>query len=107
VNAYSVLFAPEAESSLVALYDYIAEHGSPAVAERYVSAIVAYCESLARCPRRGTRRDEIRPGLRVTNYKRRTVIAFAFDETNEKVIILGIFYAGRDYERALGETDDW
>lgn len=32
-------------------------------------AMVAYCESLQDFPHRGTRRDDVRPGLRVTNYK--------------------------------------
>ena len=107
MKTYTVVFAPEAEDSLVSLHDYIAEHGSPAAAERYTSAIVTYCESLAAFPHRGTRRDDIRPGLRITNYRRRTVIAFEVDDTAARVAILGVFYGGRDYERALGEGPDW
>lgn len=100
-------FAPEAEDNLISLYAYIAEHGSPVVAERYTSAIVAYCESMVTFPHRGTRRDDIRPGLRITNYKRRAVIAFEIDDAAAVVSILGVFYGGRDYERALGDDVDW
>ncbi len=46
-------------------------------------------------------RDEVRPGLRVSNCERRTVIAFEVDEAAAQVAILGVFYGGRDYETAL------
>ncbi len=52
-------------------------------------------------PHRGTRREDLRPGLRITNYKGRAVIAFGVDDATELVSILGVFYGGRDYETAL------
>ena len=91
---------------LVELYDYIAEHGSPTVAARYTEAIIEYCEGLASFAHRGMRRDDIRPGLRITNYKRRAVIAFEVNESSNTVAILGIYYGGRDYESALGDDDE-
>ena len=106
MKRFTVAFAPEAEDDLAALYDYIAEHGSLVAATRYTEAIVAYCESLATLPHRGTKRDDVRPGLRITNYRRRTVIAFEVDDAARTVAVLGVFYGGRDYERALGETED-
>lgn len=45
---------------------------------------------------RGTRRDDIRPGVRVTHYRKRTVIAFEADA--DPVLVLGIFHGGQDYE---------
>jgi toxin ParE1/3/4 len=107
VTPYTVVFAPEAEDNLVELYEYISEHGSPALAQRYTDAIVTHCESLATFPLRGTRRDDVRPNLRITNYRRRTVIAFEVDEAGRRVAILGIFYGGRDYESAFGAAIDW
>ena len=44
-------------------------------------------------------RDDIRPGLRITNYRGR--VAIAFDVSGEQVSILGIFYGGQDYESIL------
>lgn len=105
MKPYQVVFTPEAENHLVSLYEYIAEHGSPVVAARYTDAIVAYCEGFATLPHRGTQRDDVRSGLRITNYKRRAVIAFAVDEATDTVAILGVFYGGRDYERMLGGLD--
>ena len=96
---YTVVFTPEAESQLVELYRYIAQAASPAVAQRYLDAIVTYCEGLRSFPYRSTRRDDIRPGLRITNYKRRCVIAF--DVSDELVSVIGVFYGGQDHETLL------
>lgn len=96
---HTVVFTPEAEEQLAALYRYIAAVASPEIAERYTSAIVMYCEGLRTFPHRGTRRDDIRLGLRITNYKGRAVIAF--DVNAELVSIIGVFYGGQDYETIL------
>jgi len=96
---HRVVFAPEANKQLVALYRYVAERGSPAVAASFTGAIVDYCERLAQFPRRGTKRDDIRPGLRTVGFRRRITIAFTVD-TNT-VTILGIYYGGRDFETSL------
>jgi plasmid stabilization system protein ParE len=97
--SYRVVFTPEAEEQLTALYHYIAEAASPDIAAQYTEAIIGYCENLCVFPHRGTMRDDIRPGLRVTNYKKRAVIAFAVDA--EQVSVIGVFYGGRDYEAIL------
>ena len=96
---YKVIFTPEALGQLTSLYRYIALAASPEIAERYTSAIVTYCEAMHTFPNRGTRRDDVRPGLRITNYKKRAVIAFAVDD--ELVSIIGVYYGGQDYETAL------
>lgn len=102
MKTYTVTFAPEAEDDLAELYDYIAAHGSPVAAFRYTEAIISYCESLSSSPHRGTRRDDVRPGLRITNYKHRAVIAFEVDDAAVIVTVLGVYYGGRDYEGVLG-----
>lgn len=91
--AYSVVLASEAEADLIELYDYIARHGGPDRALRYVERIVATCQGLATFPERGTRRDDIRPGLRITSHARRVTIAFHV--AGETVAIDRILYAGR------------
>ncbi len=92
----TVIFTPEAEEQLAALYRYIAAEASPNIAERYTSAIISYCEGLSTFPHRGVCRGDIRQGLRVTNYKGRTVIAY--DVSANLVSIIGVFYGGQDYE---------
>jgi plasmid stabilization system protein ParE len=101
-----VVFSPEALEQLAGLFRYIAEAASPDIAARYTEAIVSHCESLRTFPLRGTRRDDVRPGLRITHYRKRAVIAFGVDA--DVVAILGIFYGGQDYETMLqpDEPDD-
>jgi toxin ParE1/3/4 len=41
-----VVYSPEAEAQLVALFEYIAAHASPKVAQDYTDAIVERCEQL-------------------------------------------------------------
>ncbi len=96
---YTVVFTPDAETQLAALYRYIAATASPEIAESYTSAIVTYCDGLRNFPLIGIRREDIRPGLRITNYKGRTVIAFDVDD--ERVSIIGVFYGGQDYAKFL------
>lgn len=98
---YLVKFSPEAMEQLADLYQYIAFEASPEIALGYTEAIVNYCENLCIFPLRGTARDDVRPGLRVTNYKKRAVIAFAVEK--DLVYIVGIFYGGQDYESRLSE----
>ena len=102
--SYRVEFAPEAVAQLVAIEEYIINAGAAAAAIRYVDAIVAYCESLETFPERGTRRDDLFPGLRVTNYRGAAVIAFLVDAQREVVSILGVFYGGQDYEGAWRDS---
>lgn len=83
----------------MALYHYVATAASPEIAERYTDAIITHCDDLRTFPNRGTCRDDVRPGLRITNYKKRAVIAFAVNA--DLVSIIGIYYGGQDYEAAL------
>ena len=102
--SHRVVFTPEALDQLAALYQYIAAAASPAIALRYTDAIVSYCESLSSFPHRGTVRDDLRMGLRVTHYKKRAVIAFAVEA--DWVYIIGVFYGGQDHESRLSDDSD-
>jgi toxin ParE1/3/4 len=101
---HSVVFTPEAEEQLVELYRYIETESSPAIAERFTNAIVRFCEGLGDFPYRAARRDDIRPGLHVTNYQGRVVIAYAVDPN--LVSIIGLFYAGQDFESLLRPDEE-
>jgi plasmid stabilization system protein ParE len=73
---HSVVFAPEAEAQLLALFSHIADAASPEIAANFTDAIMEQCESMRTFPNRGARRDDIRPGLRVFGFRRRVSIAF-------------------------------
>jgi toxin ParE1/3/4 len=97
--AYRVVFAPEAQAQLVSIYRYIAGEAGPDVALAFTTAIVDYCESFTTFPSRGTRRDDLRPGLRTVGFRRLVTIAFAV--SGQTISIVGIFYGGQDVETAL------
>jgi toxin ParE1/3/4 len=100
VNTYQVIITPEALEQLRAIERYIAgASGYPMIAERYVDALLSYCESLDMFPQRGTLREDIRPGLRLVPYRDSAEIAFTIDR--DEVWIVGVFYGGQDYETAL------
>jgi toxin ParE1/3/4 len=99
--AHSVVFAPEAQADLLELYNYIAEHGSPERALAYIERIETTCRNLAIFPERGTRRDDIRPGLRIIGMVRRVTIAFHVGAGT--VTIDRILYGGRDLAVAFDD----
>jgi toxin ParE1/3/4 len=94
-----VRFRPQAKADLFALHDYIAAEAGEGVAGGYIERIETACLSLANFPRRGTRRDDLAPGLRTIGFERRVLIAFHVGRT--AVTIVNILYGGRDFERVL------
>ena len=98
---YRIVFHAKAEAELEQLYDDIAERASPAVAWDFVAGIRDHCLGLSTFPQRGTERVEIMPGLRIIGYRRAVSIVHAVD--GERVLILGIFYAGRNITPELLE----
>jgi toxin ParE1/3/4 len=99
MKKYEVSFRPLAEADLLRLYEHIAEASGLALAGGYIDRLEAACLALETFPERGTRRDDIRPGLRVMGFERRATIIFQV--TEGEVVIVRIFYAGQDYEAAL------
>lgn len=52
---------------------------------------------------RGVARDDLLPGLRITHFRKRAIIAYLLDD--EVVSIIGVFYGGQDYEVPLGADE--
>jgi toxin ParE1/3/4 len=96
---YRVSFRPRAEADLIGLFEYIAEVSGRDVADEYIGRIETACVSLATFPKRGKRHDDISPGLRTIGFERRVTVAFCVSK--EEVVIVRIFYGGRDYETLL------
>ncbi len=98
---YRVVFSPDAQADLLKLYDYIAEQSGEERALAYTERITAYCMGFAEFPKRGTRRDDLRPGLRTIGFERRVMIALHI--TADIVVIDRILYGGRDLEGSLDD----
>lgn len=95
----SVVFAPEAQADLNDLYDWITEAASPTTAIGYVDRLEQFCNRLSAASERGQLRDDIRPGLRIIGFERRISVAFAVEP--ERVVILRLFYGGRNWEALI------
>lgn len=99
-----VRFASEAQAQLDAIEDYIAiASGFPATAAHFVDDIIAYCESFETFPERGTRRDDLLPGLRIVGYRKSVTVAFRVSDNAQVLSVVGIFYGGQDYEASLSQ----
>jgi toxin ParE1/3/4 len=103
-RTFEVRFRPLAEADLHGLYRYIGEEAGPTVAGIYVDRIESACMALETFPERGTRRDDIRPGLRTMGFERRATIVFQVGTTT--VEIVRVLYGGQDYERILRDRRD-
>ena len=95
----AVAYAPEARDDLLELYDWIARAASPEVALAYIERVEAFCGRLSIGSERGHRREDIRPGLRITGFERRITVAFVVQD--DRVVILRLFYGGQDWEGAM------
>lgn len=100
-DKYTVVLTTKARRRLIELDAHLENVASPNVAASYVDAVTDYCYSLAVFPHRGTKRDDLHPGLRITHYKSKTIIAFFVDDIKRTVLIADILHGGQDYEKAL------
>jgi toxin ParE1/3/4 len=99
VKERTVIVSPEARDDLIALYDWIAASAHPGTALRYVERIEAFLQGLRLASERGTRRDDIRPGLRILGFERRVTLTFTVEV--DSVVVLRIFHAGRNWEGVM------
>ena len=96
---FLVVYSPQAEAQLLALFAQIALAASPRIAARYTDAIVRQCESLGTFPMRGTQRDDLYPGLRVFGFRKR--VSIAFEVAKGLVTIADVFYGRQNLETSF------
>lgn len=99
-------YTPEAQRQLNELDDWITKAASAEVAQRFVSALLDHIDGIQAFPLAGRARDDARPGMRTSTYKKRTLVAYEVDESSGELVIniLGVFHRGQDWEAALGEA---
>ncbi len=101
-------YTPEAERQLNEIDDWIAKNATVEIAQRFVSAILGHIDAILTFPLSGRARDDVRPGMRTTTYKKRTLIAYEVRESSDELVvnILGVFHGGQNWEAALSADDD-
>ena len=101
-HRYRVEEKPEVLQDYVTIAGHVEAWTSDrSLADRTVDAIRGYVKNLGDWPHRGTRRDDVRRGLRIVPFRKRTVIAFEIDDERRVVTILRVFYGGQDYDAVL------
>lgn len=98
---FEITLRPAAREDLGEIYDWIAERGSAHTAIGYIRRIQRSYRSLTFFPERGTRRDDLYPGLRTFGVERRVTIAFRIDA--QQIVIMRILYGGRDLKGAFDQ----
>jgi plasmid stabilization system protein ParE len=78
---------------------YIVEQAGEGRAAAYFEKFERYLELLRLAPLRGERVDDIRPGLRITNFQRTLILAFHM--TDQRIVIDRCFYKGRNWRAVL------
>lgn len=94
-----VVFSPEAQDDLFALYEWISIKAGSGIALGYIGRIETHCNTFDFASERGTARDDIRPGLRIVGFEHRLTIAFIVSDTT--VTVLRLFYGGQNWEDTL------
>jgi toxin ParE1/3/4 len=90
----------DAINDLAEIHAYLLPLAGATIARGFIADIRGYCDQLAYFPERGTRRDDLRKGLRVVGYKRKVTIALRVD--HDRVTILRVLGRGRDVKLAFG-----
>lgn len=98
---YKISFSARAEQQLDDLLELVASDSDLERAEKFVGSIVTYCLGFNIFPERGTRRDDIRPGMRIVGFRRLASIVLTVEDDN--VVFLAIYYGGQDFEADLRE----
>jgi plasmid stabilization system protein ParE len=96
---YRIVFTREARDQLDQLYTYISAAFDVETASRFVNGIIDHIATLEEFPKRGTPRVDICSDLRTLSWRRRVTIAFVVEQLD--VVVIGIFYGGRDFETLL------
>ena len=101
---YEVKISPLAERDLEAVSEWIIDRsGFVRTALNYVRRIRAFIAGLKNFPHRGTKRDDLYPGIRIVGFERRASIVCKV--TDDTVLIARIFYGGRDIEALMADDE--
>ena len=76
------------------IYAWIADHSDAETANRYLSRLLDFCDSLSEFPLRGPRREDLMPGIRTIVFENKALVVYQVD--GREVRIVRILHKGRD-----------
>ncbi len=100
---YNVVFDEGAHADLADIKAYLTSVRDEVFAENFVTRIVRHCQSFRTIPHRGSRLDIDDVSLRIVSWRRNVTIGFQVMDDAKHVVVLGVFYRGRDVKAVLRE----
>lgn len=97
-----VVVTPRARLDLLSIYEWLSEVVGAASALGVVERLSEHLNTLEHSYGRGQDLSHLSPGLRAAGFEKRATIIFKANE--EAVVVLRIFYKGRDWRSAVA---DW
>lgn len=94
---FRIIRHPLVERDISRIASFLLEHTTPRSVAEKIALLDEDASSLAENPWRGTRRDEVSPGLRAIPSAGNGVIAFEVREDTRTVRILSITWGGFDW----------
>ena len=98
---YRVIRHPLVDRDIARIATFLLEYTTPRSVADKIARLDSDTSALGRNPHRGSRRDDILPGLRAIPGAGKGVIAFEVDEATRVVRILSVTWAGADWMGAV------
>ena len=98
---YRVIRHPLVDRDIARIAAFLLQFTTPRSVADKIARIDSDAGALAENPHRGTRRDDILPGLRAIPSAGKGVIAFDVNEESRVVRILSVTWAGADWMGAV------
>jgi toxin ParE1/3/4 len=100
IQRLEVDYQESATNDLANIFSYIVEAGgSVDAALGFVLRIEDRCRTIGNAPRGGRLRNDVMPGLRTVPFEHSAVIAYVIE--GDKILIVNVFYGGRDFEALM------
>ncbi|OWJ76642.1 type II toxin-antitoxin system RelE/ParE family toxin [Haematobacter genomosp. 1] len=96
---YRIRFHPSVADDLDWISEWISDYAGVSSAATKLDEIEAMIRSLALTPHKGSRRNEIAPGLRAIPAGRKGIVVFSVDDDLREVYIYAVSYGGADWVR--------
>ena len=96
---YRIRFHPSVADDREWIAGWISDYAGASSAAAKINEIEQTIRGLALTPHKGSRRDEIAPGLRAIPAGRKGVVVFAADDDVREVLIYAVSYGGADWVR--------
>jgi plasmid stabilization system protein ParE len=98
---YAITRHPRLETDLEDIHRLISDYAGLDVADRKIIEIVHFIDRLKDFPKIGTVRESVLAGLRAIPASDKAIVCFTVDDATQSVFVLGVSYAGSDWQKHM------